>query len=78
MNIRKLKWEKIKIFKTPKEDYYEYDKENILKREIVDYDMSRYCELEICKGNWNDIIIYSRVLNLRFFRNVNRRNLFIS
>ena len=70
MNIRKLKWEKIKIFKTPKEDYYEYNKENILKREIVDYDMSRYCELEICKGNWNDIIMmdneneYKKIINL--------------
>ena len=70
MNIRKLKWEKIKLFKTPKEDYYEYNKENILKRELVDYDMSRYCELEICKGNWHDIILmdnkdeYNEIINI--------------
>ena len=70
MNIRKLKWQKIKLFKTPKEDYYEYNKENILKRELVDYDMSRYCELEICKGNWHDIILmdnkehYNEIINI--------------
>ena len=56
MNIRKLKCQK-NLFNSPNKDYYEYNKENILKRELVDYDMSRYCELEIYKGNWNRIIL---------------------
>ena len=50
MDIRKLVWDKITVFKTPNEDFLYYSNENILKREIVDFDMSRYCEMELCKG----------------------------
>ena len=57
MNIRKLVWDKITVFKTPSEDFLDYSNENILKREIVDFDMGRYCEMELCKGKWNDIIL---------------------
>ena len=57
MDIRKLVWNKITIFKTPNEDFLYYSNENILKREIVDFDVSRYCEMELCKGKWNDIIL---------------------
>ena len=57
MDIRKLVWDKITVFKTPNEDFLNYSNENILKREIVDFDMSRYCEMELCKGKWNDIIL---------------------
>ena len=57
MDIRKLVWDKITVFKTPNEDFLDYSNENILKREIVDFDMSRYCEMELCKGKWNDIIL---------------------
>ena len=57
MDIRKLVWDKITVFKTPNEDFLNYSNENILKREIVDFDVSRYCEMELCKGKWNDIIL---------------------
>ena len=57
MDIRKLVWNKITMFKTPNEDFLYYSNENILKREIVDFDVSRYCEMELCKGKWNDIIL---------------------
>ena len=57
MDIRKLVWNKITVFKTPDEDFLYYSNENILKREIVDFDVSRYCEMELCKGKWNDIIL---------------------
>ena len=57
MDIRKLIWNKITVFKTPSEDFLYYSNENILKREIVDFDVSRYCEMELCKGKWNDIIL---------------------
>ena len=57
MDIRKLVWNKITVFKTPNEDFLYYSNENILKREIVDFDVSRYCEMELCKGKWNDIIL---------------------
>ena len=57
MDIRKLVWNKITVFKTPKEDFMYYSNENIFKREIVDFDVSRYCEMELCKGKWNDIIL---------------------
>ena len=57
MNIRKLVWDKITVFKTPNEDFLDYSNENILKREIVDFDLSRYSEMELCKGKWNDIIL---------------------
>ena len=55
MYIKQLVWDKITVFKTPNEDYLYYSNENILKREIVDFDTSRYCEMELCKGKWNDI-----------------------
>ena len=57
MDIRKLVWNKITVFKTPNENFLYYSNENILKREIVDFDVSRYCEMELCKGKWNDIIL---------------------
>ena len=57
MDIRKLIWNKITVFKTPNENFLYYSNENILKREIVDFDVSRYCEMELCKGKWNDIIL---------------------
>ena len=57
MDIRKLVWNKITVFKTPDEDFMYYSNENILKREIVDFDVGRYCEMELCKGKWNDIIL---------------------
>ena len=77
MDIRKLVWNKITVFKTPDEDYLYYSNENILKREIVDFDVSRYCEMELCKGKWNDIIlldesdIYIGELKNKFEKNFN-------
>ena len=64
MDIRKLVWDKITVFKTPNEDFLYYSNENILKREIVDFDMSRYCEMELCKGKWNDIILLENSDNI--------------
>ena len=77
MDIRKLVWNKITVFKTPSEDFMYYSNENILKREIVDFDVSRYCEMELCKGKWNDIIlldecdIYIGELIKKFKKNFN-------
>ena len=77
MDIRKLVWNKITVFKTPNEDFIYYSNENILKREIVDFDVSRYCEMELCKGKWNDIIlldecdIYIGELIKKFKKNFN-------
>ena len=77
MDIRKLVWNKITVFKTPDEDFLYYSNENILKREIVDFDVSRYCEMELCKGKWNDIIlldesdIYIGELKNKFEKNFN-------
>ena len=77
MDIRKLVWNKITVFKTPDEDFMYYSNENILKREIVDFDVSRYCEMELCKGKWNDIIlldecdIYIGELIKKFKKNFN-------
>ena len=77
MDIRKLVWNKITVFKTPKEDFMYYSNENIFKREIVDFDVSRYCEMELCKGKWNDIIlldecdIYIGELIKKFKKNFN-------
>ena len=81
MDIRKLVWNKITVFKTPNEDFMYYSNENILKREIVDFDVSRYCEMELCKGKWNDIIlldecdIYIGDLIAKFKKNFNILNI---
>ena len=58
MNIRKLKFLKINIFPTPNFDFFEYNKENNFNREIIDYNDNRICEIEFCKGNWNDIKLF--------------------
>lgn len=55
MNIRKFHWHTIKHFHTPKDNFYEYSNENCFNKEIVDFNMIRYCELELLKGSWNDI-----------------------
>lgn len=55
MNIRKLFWHNIKLFPTPKENFFEFSKENCPKREIIDFNMCRYCELEVMKSEWSDI-----------------------
>ena len=81
MDIRKLVWNKITVFKTPSDDFIYYSNENILKREIVDFDVSRYCEMELCKGKWNDIIlldecdIYIGDLIAKFKKNFNILNI---
>ena len=81
MDIRKLVWNKITVFKTPNENFLYYSNENILKREIVDFDVSRYCEMELCKGKWNDIIlmddsdIYIGELKNKFKKNFHIMNI---
>ena len=81
MDIRKLVWNNITVFKTPSDDFIYYSNENILKREIVDFDVSRYCEMELCKGKWNDIIlldecdIYIGDLIAKFKQNFNILNI---
>ena len=71
MDIKKFVWNKITVFKTPKEDFLNYSNENILKREIVDFDTSRYCEMELCKGKWNDINLLEN--NDTFIENVKKK-----
>ena len=47
-------WQKPNFDKTPSFNFLEF-KENHKYREIFDFDLTRFCEIEILKNKWSDI-----------------------
>ena len=47
-------WQKLYLEKTPSFNFLEF-KENHKYREIFDFDLTRFCEIEILKNKWSDI-----------------------
>lgn len=76
MYIRQLNWLRIKIYPTPKVNLLEYSNDGSLLREIVDFDTSRYCELELLKGVWNDISLFEDSSQLKAMVNRQFESLF--
>ena len=54
IDVSSFKWQKAYIDKTPSFNFLEF-KENHKYREIFDFDLTRFCEIEILKNKWSDI-----------------------
>lgn len=70
--LKRLKWSQLKIEKCPKLDYLnlsqEVDYTKICKnREVFDYNLSYFCEIEILKSKWTrikgNLVDYDLILN---------------
>jgi hypothetical protein len=50
-----FKWLNISSYATPKFNHLEFTIEHNKLREVIDFDLSRFCELEVMRNKWNDI-----------------------
>jgi hypothetical protein len=50
-----IKWIPINITNIPKFNFLEFSNEHNNNREVLDFDLSRFCELEIMKNKWNEL-----------------------
>ncbi len=48
-------WSPINISPIPKFNFLEFSNDHNKNREVLDFDLSRFCEMEIVKNRWNDI-----------------------
>jgi hypothetical protein len=55
MDIKYFNWMPAKIRDSPDINFLEFSNEHNKKREIVDFDLSRFCELEILKNKWTEL-----------------------
>jgi len=55
IDISYFKWLNLTISNTPQFNFLEFTNEHNKKREVLDFDLSRFCELEIMKNKWCDI-----------------------
>jgi len=60
VNINSFKWMTATMTKTPSINFLEFSNDHNKLREVLDFDLSRFCELEIMKNKWNDL---SNLLN---------------
>lgn len=56
LNISEFKWMKLKINKIPPINFLEFSNDHNKLREVLDFDLSRFCEMEIMKNKWTEII----------------------
>ena len=56
INVDPFKWFPIHVAKTPTFNFLEFSNDHNTNREVLDFDLSRFCELEIMKNKWSDII----------------------
>lgn len=71
INFSSVEWIPINITTIPKFNFLEFSNEHNNNREVLDFDLSRFCELEIMKNKWNEIynmpnheIIFKKIKNL--------------
>lgn len=49
-------WQPIKVNPTSEINFLEFCNEHNKRREIVDFELGRFCELEILKNKWTDLV----------------------
>lgn len=71
IDASQLSWLPISINKSNNLNFLEYSTENTKMRELIDFDLSRFCEHEIIKNKWRPLshlnsaeMILTRVKNL--------------
>lgn len=52
IDISKFKWLNLSFDKIPNFNFLEFTDEHNKLREVIDFDLSRFCELEIMKNKW--------------------------
>jgi hypothetical protein len=55
LDFLSFKWLNMTNYPKPKMNHFEFSNEHNKQREVIDFDLSRFCELEIMKNRWNDI-----------------------
>ena len=58
IHFEKFKWKHLKILTNQTLNYIDYENFKIKKvkdKQLCDYDLSRFCEMELIKTKWNDI-----------------------
>ncbi len=50
-----FKWMPLNLKNIPNFNFLEFSNDHNKNREVLDFDLSRFCELEIVKNKWNDI-----------------------
>ncbi len=56
INIDSFKWFPIHLARAPSFNFLEFSNDHNSNREVLDFDLSRFCEMEIMKNKWNEII----------------------
>lgn len=56
IDINSFKWMNLNINKVPQFNFLEFSNEHNKLREVLDFDLSRFCEMEIMKNKWTDLI----------------------
>lgn len=51
-----FEWFPMKTTKIPNFNFLEFSNDHNTNREVLDFDLSRFCELEIMKNKWSDIM----------------------
>jgi hypothetical protein len=72
IDISKYKFMNLKINKIPNFNFLEFSNDHNKLREVLDFDLSRFCEMEIMKNKWTEI------MHLENYENIIKRlkNLF--
>jgi hypothetical protein len=60
IDLTTFKWMNPNINTIPNFNFLEFSNDHNKMREVLDFDLSRFCELEIMKNKWNDL---SNMLN---------------
>lgn len=55
INFSSFKWLQMNTVKLPNMNFLEFTNEHNRNREVIDFDLSRYCELEIIKNKWCEL-----------------------
>ena len=50
-----FKWLQMNVANIPNLNFLEFSNDHNKNREVIDFDLSRFCELEIMKNKWNDL-----------------------
>ena len=64
INIEPFQWFPLHTRKIPSLNFLEFSNDHNTNREVLDFDLSRFCELEIMKNKWNDINNISNSQNI--------------
>lgn len=56
IDLNDFKWLNLKISKVPQFNFLEFTNDHNKQREVLDFDLSRFCEMEIMKNKWTDLI----------------------